>query len=309
MFSAAATSLRSRSRSTCGRRWIQVCRTVPEYRAWRQQQSGSVGFVPTMGALHDGHLSLVDAARDANAATVASIFVNPLQFAPHEDFDRYPRRVERDVELLESHGVSAVFVPDARQMYASKEPARVVIPNIDSIAEGAARPGFFSGVATVVLKLFNIVQPTAAYFGQKDGLQCLVVRKMIRDFDLPVQLCVQPTIRELNGLAMSSRNEYLTPEQRAGGGSIFRALTAGAEMLKCGTPPAAAVATVREELAAESLFDRVEYVSALDTTSLQELDGGAEGTTSLSPGAEVMLSCAVGLGRTRLIDNVLVSLP
>lgn len=141
--SMLSSAFRSASRGTRGCRCIHILRTVPEYRTWRQQQEGDVGFVPTMGALHPGHLSLVGASSEANSATVASIFVNPLQFAPHEDFDRYPRRVERDVELLASRGVSAVFVPDAREMYASKRPAQVVIPDIDTIAEGAARPGFF----------------------------------------------------------------------------------------------------------------------------------------------------------------------
>lgn len=224
---------------------LLVCRTLADMRAVRQamdalaydnmHRPATVGFVPTMGALHEGHLGLVDRAR-ANSVVgtgradfvISSIFVNPTQFAPHEDLSKYPRTWETDVAKLKARGVDVVFAPLATEMYPPGSPYRsfVTLTDVDAATpEGSARPGFFRGVATVVSKLFNIVQPTHACFGQKDGVQCIVVRQMVRDMNLPVSVDVAPTARDADGLAMSSRNVYLSHDQRAAAPAIYKALS------------------------------------------------------------------------------------
>ncbi len=203
-------------------------------RAWRAAAAGDVGLVPTMGYLHEGHLSLVRAAREANAHVVASIFVNPTQFAPNEDLSTYPRDEARDLALLEAERVDAVFAPPAEEMYPEGFSTYVTVEGLTSRLEGASRPTHFRGVTTVVLKLLNAVQPRRAYFGRKDAQQLAVIRRMVRDLDLPVEVVGLPIVREADGLALSSRNVYLTPEQREAALALSRSLRAGGASVRAG---------------------------------------------------------------------------
>ena len=255
-----------------------------------------LGLVPTMGALHDGHLSLVDRAR-ADCATVAvSIFVNPTQFGEGEDFALYPRDIEGDLELLRLRGVDLVFVPDVAEVYPPGFDTWVDVGPIADRLEGAARPGHFRGVATVVAKLFGIVQPEHAYFGQKDGQQTVVVRKLVRDLDMGIEVVVLPTVREADGLAMSSRNVRLTPEQRRAAPVVYSALSAGLASWQRGETNAERIRNgVLRVLQSEPLLGDIDYVSLTDQDTLEELEQAA-------PGA--MLSVAAHLGTVRLIDNL-----
>ena len=266
----------------------QVCRSAER----------PLGLVPTMGALHDGHLSLVDRAR-ADCATVAvSIFVNPTQFAQGEDFAEYPRDLEGDLELLSQRGVDLVFAPEAADVYPPGFDTWVDVGPVADCLEGTARPGHFRGVATVVAKLFGILCPDLAYFGQKDGQQTVVVRKLARDLDMGVEVVVLPTVREPDGLAMSSRNVRLSPEQRRAAPVVHRALSAGLGSWNRGETDAAAIRSlVLRELQTEPLVDHVDYVSLADSDTLEELELAASGA---------MLSTAARFGTVRLIDNVIL---
>ncbi|CAI8041797.1 Pantothenate synthetase [Geodia barretti] len=251
-----------------------------------------------MGALHDGHLSLVDRARSDSSTVAVSIFVNPTQFGEGEDFTEYPRDLDADLELLQRHGTDLVFVPDVAEVYPPGFDTWVDVGPIADRLEGAARPGHFRGVATVVAKLFGIVQPDRAYFGQKDGQQTVVVRKLARDLDMGIEVVVLPTVRESDGLAMSSRNVRLNPEQRNAAAAVYRALAAGMNLWSSGEADASKVRdAVRQELEAEPLLEVVDYVSVASPDSLEELDRAGRGA---------MLSTAVHLGPIRLIDNVIM---
>jgi pantoate--beta-alanine ligase len=276
---------------------MHVIPTIDSFRRARAEY-GTLGFVPTMGYLHEGHLSLVRRARDECGAVAVSIFVNPTQFAPHEDYNRYPRDLPRDLRLLEAEGVALVFVPEVAEMYPPGFATEVRVGGTDDRLEGAARPGHFVGVATVVCKLLNIVQPTRAYFGQKDAQQCVVVRQMARDLNLPVEIVVAPTVREADGLAMSSRNTYLTPEQRAAAPVLFRALSAARRRYESGERDAEALRRAMRAVLAEEPLVRPEYVSAADPLTLAELETVGE--------RGALLSLAARLGSVRLIDNVLL---
>jgi pantoate--beta-alanine ligase len=271
--------------------------TPAEVRAWRAEQ-GAVGFVPTMGFLHQGHLALMQRAKAENGAALASLFVNPLQFGPGEDFDRYPRALEDDLAKLEAVGVDAAFTPAVGDLYPSSFDTRIEVGAVAAPLEGAVRPGHFAGVATVVLKLFNIVRPDRAYFGQKDAQQCAVIRRMVRDLDVPVEVVVAPTVREPDGLAMSSRNSYLSPVERAAAPVLHRALLAAEAALREGARDAGALrGRMAEVLAAEPLA-RVDYVSVADPETLAELQGPV--------GEGALASMAVRIGATRLIDNLIL---
>jgi pantoate--beta-alanine ligase len=257
-----------------------------------------LGLVPTMGALHAGHLSLVDHARAQDATVAVSIFVNPTQFGPGEDFDEYPRDLDGDLEMLRQHGVDLVFAPDVSEVYPEGFDTWVDVGPLAGRLEGAARPGHFRAVATVVSKLFNITRPDHAYFGQKDGQQTVVIRKFARDLDTGVDVVVLPTVRESDGLAMSSRNVRLSPEQRRAAAVVYRALSAAQDSWQAGTTNGDALRkAAREVLESDPLLDGIDYVSVADPDTLEEVE---------QVSARAMLSTAVHLGAIRIIDNVIL---
>ena len=275
---------------------MKLVRTIAELRAIRPTWP-ELGLVPTMGFLHVGHLSLLDQARAECGAAAVSIFVNPTQFGPNEDLARYPRDLPRDLLLLEQAGAVLAFVPEPGEIYPPGFSSRIEVGAIGEPLEGAVRPGHFSGVATVVAKLVNIVQPTRIYFGQKDAQQCAVVRRMLRDLDLPVTMVVGDTVREPDGLAMSSRNSYLSPEQRAQAPVLYRALGAARSAFDDGERDADALRrTVRAILSQEPGLEP-DYVSVATLDSLVELS---------RVDAPALVSLAVRFGSTRLIDNVVL---
>jgi pantoate--beta-alanine ligase len=256
----------------------------------------TVGFVPTMGAIHEGHLSLVHLARAECALVVVSIFVNPLQFGPDEDFQRYPRRPEQDALLLEQSGVDLLYMPDPRELYPSDFSTSVEVAGVSEGGEGSVRPAHFRGVATVVAKLFLQVLPDVAYFGRKDLQQVAVVRRMVRDLDFPIRLVVAETVREPDGLAMSSRNAYLAPFERQQASALPRSLFAARDLARRGErDPDVLEKLTQGELEKAGLA--VDYVEVVDCTTMRR-PGRVE------PG--VALTAAVRFGKTRLIDNVLL---
>lgn len=277
---------------------MHVFRTIDEFRTWRHAIEGAVGLVPTMGYLHEGHLSLVRAARRENTHAVVSIFVNPTQFAPNEDLARYPRDEARDLALLEREGVDGVFAPRVGEMYAQGFSTYVTVEGLTGRLEGASRPTHFRGVTTVVLKLFNIIQPDRAYFGQKDAQQLAVIRRMTRDLDLPVRIVGMPIVREPDGLAMSSRNAYLTPEQRTAATVLRRALAAAEGAFADGVRDGAQIRRRVEGVIAEEPLAEVDYVSVADAETLEELQAFD---------APALVSLAARFGQTRLIDNVVLT--
>jgi pantoate--beta-alanine ligase len=255
-----------------------------------------IGFVPTMGFLHEGHLGLVDLAREHGATFVAvSIFVNPLQFGPSEDFERYPRDQERDRRLLDARGVDLLFMPDVETMYPETAATRIIVGGVAEPLEGERRPGHFDGVATVVAKLFNIVQPDLAVFGQKDAQQCAVLRQVVRDLDIPVEIVVGETRREPDGLAMSSRNAYLSEEQRVVAIRLREALLEGETALASGEHDAAAVERLMiRKLQSEPSIE-IDYVRLVDPATF-------ESPSDLD--RDLLAVGAIRLGSTRLIDNL-----
>lgn len=276
---------------------MRIAKTIEEVRFYHRKAGGSWGLVPTMGYLHAGHLSLVERAGRENDHVGVSIFVNPTQFGPGEDLAAYPRDLDRDLELLRKADVELVWVPAVETVYPPRFQTYVTVEEVAKPLEGAARPVHFRGVATVVAKLFNVFQPDRAYFGQKDAQQVAVVRQMIRDLNFPVQLVVCPTARETDGLALSSRNVYLTPEQRAAAPALYRALTDARDAWLAGERSGEALRRImRARLDAEPLAN-TDYVSAADPETLEELGDASGG---------VLLSMAVRIGRARLIDNILV---
>lgn len=272
--------------------------TPAEVRAWRAQNVGPVGFVPTMGFLHEGHLALMRQAKSECGTAVASLFVNPLQFGPDEDFGRYPRALEADLAKLESAGVDAVFTPGVADLYPAGFDTRVEVGAAASPLEGAVRPGHFAGVATVVLKLLNIVQPRRAYFGQKDAQQCVVIRQVVRDLDVPLEVVVAPTVREADGLAMSSRNSYLGPEERTAATVLFRALSAAERTFRGGARDGEGLRRRMAEVLSAEPLARPDYVSVAHPDTLAEISGEA--------GEGALASLAVRIGSTRLIDNLVL---
>ena len=257
-----------------------------------------LGFVPTMGALHEGHLSLVRAARAAADLVTASIFVNPTQFGPNEDLAKYPRSFGRDCELLEREGVEFVFAPSVEEMYPAGAVTWVTVEELSGKLDGRSRPGHFRGVTTVVSKLFHIVEPDQAFFGQKDAAQVAIIRQMVRDLNMAVEIVVCPIVREADGLAMSSRNAYLSPEQRKRALVLHRSLTRVQQLVASGERDAAKLAAAgREEFAREASV-RLDYFEILDPATLdavRDVSGGA------------LLAVAAYVGATRLIDNLIVA--
>ena len=274
------------------RELIPLRRLVDEARS----AGKSIGFVPTMGAIHEGHLSLARLARKSCGFTVVSIFVNPLQFIPGEDFEKYPRRNEEDAALLARENVDVLYVPDPKGFYPPDFSTSVEVDRVSTGGEGAARPGHFEGVATVVAKLFLQVQPDAAFFGRKDLQQVAVVRRMVRDLDFPVSIEIGETVREEDGLALSSRNAYLTEAERRRASALPRALFAARDRAAAGDREARSLERqTREELERGGLT--VDYVDVVDPETMCRVDRAAPGTA---------LAAAVRVGKTRLIDNVLL---
>ena len=276
---------------------MRVVEDPREARRARRGLRGSVGLVPTMGALHDGHLSLVRRARAENDSALATVFVNPTQFGPGEDLAGYPRDLAGDLARLEAEGVDLVFAPQAASVYPAGFQTWVVPGPLAETLEGARRPGHFRGVLTVVAKLFHVIEPDRAYFGQKDAQQAILVRRMAVDLDLPVGVVVCPIVRDRDGLALSSRNAYLSPEERRAAPVLFRSLEAVAKTWGAGERRGDQLrGAARAVLAAEPLA-APDYVSVADPETLAEI-GTASGT--------VLVSMAVRFGRTRLLDNVLL---
>jgi pantoate--beta-alanine ligase len=275
---------------------MQVLSSIADVRKSRTAFD-ALGFVPTMGFLHEGHLSLVRRAKAECGAVAVSIFVNPTQFAPHEDLGRYPRDLPRDLALLEAAGVDFVFTPEALDIYPSGFETSINVGAVTTVLEGAIRPGHFAGVATVVAKLFNIVQPSRAYFGQKDAQQCVVIRRMVRDLDMPLHLVIGPTIRDADGLAMSSRNTYLTAQERAVAPAIYQALSAAREAREKGETRAVALRELIIAILNDTRAFEIDYVSVADADSLIELE---------TVNGPALISLAARLGKTRLIDNIVL---
>ena len=274
---------------------MQVVETIPEIKALRQQLSGSVGFVPTMGYLHKGHLALVKQARMENSAVVVSIYVNPAQFGPIEDFGSYPRDLNQDLALLREEGVDVVFVPPNAEMYPLEFSSWVDVEKVTERLEGASRLGHFRGVATVVAKLFNIIQPSRAYFGQKDAQQVVVIKRMVADLNMNLEVVVVPTVRESDGLAMSSRNVYLGPEERQAATILFKALTLAQQLGQGGEKDADKIRRQMTAVIQKEPLAQIDYVSIADAETLEELS---------SIDRPAVASLAVRIGKTRLIDNM-----
>ena len=263
-----------------------------------RQRGCTIGLVPTMGALHAGHISLIREARERTGFVVVSIFVNPTQFGPNEDFRRYPRPFEKDFQVCQQERVELVFAPGADTMYPANFQSFVQVERIQQYLEGASRPGHFKGVATVVLKLFNIIRPDIAFFGQKDAQQARLIQHMARDLNLPVRLQICPTVRESDGLALSSRNQYLDPEQRRNASMLYKALQEAEQMILKGERSTAAI---EKHVAARIGSTRgavLDYVAAVDSDSFEPIPH-IEG--------DVIIALAVRFGQTRLIDNILVT--
>lgn len=262
-----------------------------------RQAGRRVGFVPTMGYLHAGHLSLVAAARRDDTYTVVSIFVNPTQFGPNEDFDRYPRDEAGDLRQCEQAGVDLVFMPTREAMYRADAATTVHVAGLTDTLCGPSRPGHFDGVATVVTKLFNLVQPDRAYFGQKDAQQLAVIRRMTRDLDMPIEIVGCPIVREPDGLAMSSRNTMLSADERGRATALFRALSAARDEVAAGVRETSAIIAAMEQIIAAADPAGVDYTSIVDPDTLQPVARVER---------PVLVALAVRIGRTRLIDNLLV---
>jgi pantoate--beta-alanine ligase len=276
---------------------MKVLEKIAEIRKIRPLMTEPVGFVPTMGYLHEGHLALVKQAREENGSVVVSIFVNPTQFGPREDFRSYPRDTGRDLAMLEPL-TDFVFMPSSLEMYPENYDTWIVPGDIAERLEGAARPGHFRGVATIVTKLFNIVQPTRAYFGQKDAQQVAVVKKIVADLDMNLQIVTCPTVREPDGLAMSSRNIYLSDEQRQAATALFRSLTRAQELWARGEKNAGTIRLEMTEIIEKEPQADISYISIADPETLKEMLHRIK--------APALVSLAVKFGKTRLIDNIVL---
>jgi pantoate--beta-alanine ligase len=297
LWGAVLASNAPRAGAAAASRSMKTVETISAVRSWRRSLRGSVGLVPTMGALHQGHLSLVRRARAECDHVAASLFVNPTQFGPREDLSRYPRDLPRDRRLLEETGCDLLFAPSPAEMYPEGFDTRVEPGAVAAPLEGERRPGHFAGVATVVLKLFHVFEPTRAYFGQKDAQQLAVIRKMAKDLDVNVELVACDTVREPDGLALSSRNAYLSPEERAAAPVVYHALEAARKRFDAGERDAASLREAMLEVLAAEPLAKPDYVSVADPLTLRELERAEEGA---------LVSLAVRFGGTRLIDNVVL---
>lgn len=276
---------------------MEIVTSLDQLRSARPALPEPLGLVPTMGYLHEGHLSLVRRAREECASVAVSIFVNPTQFGPSEDLASYPRDTDRDLTLLAAEEVDLVWTPTPETMYPAGFQTWITVEEVTLPLEGRMRPGHFRGVATVVAKLFNAVQPHKAYFGQKDAQQTVVIRQMTRDLDFPVEIVICPTVREADGLAMSSRNAYLSPEERQAARVLYRGLRAAQAAFASGERDAERLRSVVAETVATEPLPRLQYISCAEPDTLEELDRVAD---------RALLSLAAFVGSTRLIDNLIL---
>lgn len=279
---------------------MEMVHRINELRVLRhgiRSRGRRLALVPTMGALHEGHLSLVRAAKSKSDVVAASIFVNPTQFGPNEDFTRYPRDLEKDLAMLEHEGVDVVFVPSVEEMYPQQSVTWVTVEGLSDRLCGKSRPGHFRGVATVVAKLLNIVEPDLAFFGQKDAAQVAVIRRMVRDLNMPVQIEVCPIVREPDGLALSSRNAYLSPEQRKDALVLFRALTRVRELFERGERDPATLIEATKRVFADTPAVRLDYSEIVDPDEL---------TLLATINQSALVAVAAFVGNTRLIDNIVL---
>jgi len=276
---------------------MEIVKHISEIIKLRKGLPEPVGFVPTMGYLHDGHISLVNKAREECASVIVSIFVNPTQFAPNEDLTSYPRDLKRDFSLLEKANTDIVWVPTTEEMYPQGFQTWIEVTELTKVLEGAQRPTHFRGVTTIVAKLFNAVQPTKAYFGQKDAQQAVVIKRMVKDLNYPIDIVVCPIVREPDGLALSSRNTYLSPSERKAATILFKSLTQAKAMFQKGICDAYTIREAVEKTIRSEPLARLQYVSCANPNTLKEIDGNF---------TECLLSLAVFVGKTRLIDNILL---
>ncbi|HUT28824.1 MAG TPA: pantoate--beta-alanine ligase [Sedimentisphaerales bacterium] len=279
---------------------MQIVETIESVRALvraAREDGSKIGLVPTMGALHVGHLSLIEAARQECDFVVVSIFVNPTQFGPGEDFDKYPRPLEADLEICRKAGVNVVFAPTVEQMYGGENLTWVEVEKLTEPLCGRFRPGHFRGVATVCAKLFNIVLPDAAYFGQKDAQQAVVIRRMVSDLKMPLRIVVCPTVREPDGMAVSSRNKYLTAQQRNDAACIYKSLARCRQMIEAGVRDAEQITAEMRKILEQVGSVEIEYVSLVDAETLEAAE---------HIGGRIMAAVAVRLDTARLIDNIVV---
>ncbi|HWP83103.1 MAG TPA: pantoate--beta-alanine ligase [Bacteroidota bacterium] len=280
---------------------ISSLRVVQE-RADRLRREGKrIGVVPTMGYLHEGHLSLIKLAKQQSDVVITTIFVNPTQFGPEEDFERYPRDLERDRNLAQEAGTDILFTPEAKAMYPEGYRTYVEVTEVSSILEGKIRPTHFRGVTTVVAKLLNLTKPHVAVFGQKDAQQAFIIRQMVRDLNIDTEIAVAPIVREADGLAMSSRNVYLSPQQRKNALSLYRSLQYAKATIEAGERSVSALRKGMEDLLRKSEPTRIDYIAFLKPETFQEVE-------LLKP-PSVLIALAVRFGSTRLLDNILIDIP
>ncbi len=279
---------------------MKVAKTIESVRKLvkaARRRGKRIGFVPTMGALHIGHISLIEAAAKKCNFVVVSIFVNPTQFGPSEDFRKYPRPIKKDLAICRKAGVDVVFAPAAEQMYPQKNLTWVNVEKLTEPLCGRFRPGHFRGVATICAKLFNIVAPDAAFFGQKDAQQAIVIKRMVTDLNMPLKIVVCPIIRESSGLAVSSRNRYLTRQQKKDAAYIYKALKKSGNLIKAGARKSETIIGEMRKILKQIPSMKTEYISIVDAETLQELE---------KVSGKVLIAVAVKIGSTRLIDNILV---
>jgi pantoate--beta-alanine ligase len=271
---------------------------MTEFSKAERLKGKTIGFVPTMGALHEGHLSLIRKAHKENDLVVVSIFVNPTQFAPHEDFKKYPRNLKHDAKLCQEEGADVIFAPDVRQIYPPNYRTYVTVEGLSEVLCGKFRPGHFKGVATVVTKLFNIVAPRVAYFGQKDAQQAIIIKKMAQDLNLPVKVKIMPTIRERDGLAMSSRNYYLNKDERKDAAILYQALRLAKNLIRQGKRDPRDIIHKMKRIIDQKKNSKIQYVSIVDLRNLNPVN---------KIRGKVLIALAVFIGKARLIDNILVN--
>ena len=279
---------------------MKIIRSIKEMSNFSQMmhiKGKTIGFVPTMGALHEGHLTLIHQVHKENDIVVVSIFVNPIQFGPKEDYRRYPRNLKLDAQLCEKAGADVIFCPEAQQMYPGSYKTYVNVSDLSDCLCGEFRPGHFKGVATVVTKLFNIVNPDIAYFGQKDAQQAIIVKKTVGDLNIPVQIKVMPTIREKDGLAMSSRNAYLNKEERQDATVLYQALILAKNLIREGNINASDIIRKMRRLINKKKRAQIQYISIVDLKDLKPVDKIRD---------KVLVALSVWIGKTRLIDNIVV---